>query len=132
MIHFSVPVNSADIIILLIIGVMFLLGIRVVMSFFKRPVALKTVSYSGDVTFHKGDKLHIVIDGMMCGMCESHIKDAIRKAVPEVKDVTASHESGEAGFTVIEEEDREVLLEKLRGAIHPLGYRIIGDIGVKH
>ncbi|OON86464.1 hypothetical protein BXO88_07650 [Oribacterium sp. C9] len=90
------------------------------------------VSDSGDITFHKGDKLHIVIDGMMCGMCESHIKDAIRKAVPEAKDVTASHESGEAGFTMAEEENREVLIGKLHAAIDPLGYRIIGDIGVKH
>ena len=29
------------------------------------------------------------IDGMMCGMCESHINDAIRKEFP-VKKVTAS------------------------------------------
>ena len=33
------------------------------------------------------------IDGMMCGMCESHINDAIRKEFP-VKKVTASHSKG--------------------------------------
>ena len=30
------------------------------------------------------------IDGMMCGMCESHMNDAIRNAF-EVEKVTSSH-----------------------------------------
>ena len=34
------------------------------------------------------------VDGMMCGMCESHINDAIRQAFP-VKKVTSSHTRGE-------------------------------------
>ena len=29
------------------------------------------------------------VDGMMCGMCESHVNDAVRKAFP-VKKVTSS------------------------------------------
>ena len=33
------------------------------------------------------------IDGMMCGICESHINDAVRKDFP-VKKVTASHSKG--------------------------------------
>lgn len=33
------------------------------------------------------------IDGMMCGMCEAHINDAIRRAFP-VKKVTSSHSKG--------------------------------------
>ena len=32
----------------------------------------------------------VKIDGMMCGMCESHINDAIRNAFA-VKKVSASH-----------------------------------------
>ena len=35
-------------------------------------------------------KTVLKIDGMMCGMCESHVNDAIRKAFP-VKKVTSSH-----------------------------------------
>ena len=35
-------------------------------------------------------KITMKIDGMMCGMCESHICDAIRNAAP-VKKATASH-----------------------------------------
>lgn len=33
------------------------------------------------------------IDGMMCGMCESHVNDAIRAAF-DVKKVTSSHSKG--------------------------------------
>lgn len=36
----------------------------------------------------------VTVDGMMCGMCESHVNDAIRKAFP-VKKVTSSHKKGE-------------------------------------
>ncbi len=39
-------------------------------------------------------KITVQVDGMMCGMCESHINDAIRKAFP-VKKVTSSHSRGE-------------------------------------
>lgn len=34
------------------------------------------------------------VDGMMCGMCESHVNDAIRKAFA-VKKVSSSHKKGE-------------------------------------
>ena len=36
----------------------------------------------------------IKIDGMMCGMCESHVNDAIRRAF-NVKKVTSSHTKGQ-------------------------------------
>ena len=34
------------------------------------------------------------VDGMMCGMCESHINDAVRNAFP-VRKVTSSHSRGQ-------------------------------------
>ena len=34
------------------------------------------------------------VDGMMCGMCEAHVNDAVRKAFP-VKKVTSSHGRGQ-------------------------------------
>ena len=40
----------------------------------------------------------IGVDGMMCSMCEAHIKDLIRKAVPGAEKVYASHTKGEASF----------------------------------
>lgn len=38
-------------------------------------------------------QITIKIDGMMCGMCESHVNDAVRRAFP-VKKVTSSHAKG--------------------------------------
>ena len=39
-------------------------------------------------------KTTLKIDGMMCGMCESHVNDAIR-AKFDVKKVNSSHSKGE-------------------------------------
>ena len=50
-------------------------------------------------------KTTLKIDGMMCGMCESHINDTIRKAAA-VKKVSSSHTKGEA--VVITEEPLDV------------------------
>ena len=43
-------------------------------------------------------KTTLKIDGMMCGMCEAHIADVIRKTVPDAKKVSASHSKGIATF----------------------------------
>ena len=37
----------------------------------------------------------VKITGMMCGMCEAHVNDAIRSAFPGAK-VTSSHRRGES------------------------------------
>ncbi len=65
-------------------------------------------------------KITLKIDGMMCGMCESHVNDAVRKAFP-VKKVTSSHSKGE---TVILTET-DISEEQLRTAIEPTGYRVL-------
>ena len=39
-------------------------------------------------------QITLKIDGMQCGMCESHMNDAVRAAFP-VKKVTSSHSKGE-------------------------------------
>ncbi len=64
-------------------------------------------------------KITIKIDGMMCGMCEAHVCDAIRRA-GSVKKVTASHSRGEA--VVIAESFNEVALRK---AIDATGYQVL-------
>lgn len=61
------------------------------------------------------------IDGMACGMCESHVNDAIRKAF-NVQKVTSSHTKGE---TVILSE-QPIGEAALRQVLDPTGYRIIG------
>ena len=58
------------------------------------------------------------IDGMMCGMCEAHVCDAIRKAVPEAKKVAASRSKKEASFLTTE----AVNAERLKTAIDATGY----------
>ena len=43
-------------------------------------------------------KTTVKIDGMMCGMCEAHMCDAIRNNIPGATKVTASHKDGTASF----------------------------------
>lgn len=63
-------------------------------------------------------KTILKIDGMMCGMCEAHICDAIRKAVPSAKKVTASRNRGEASLITEEAVDTDAL----KAAIEETGY----------
>jgi copper chaperone CopZ len=63
-------------------------------------------------------KTTLKIDGMMCSMCEAHIKDVIRKTVPGAKKVSASHTKGEAGFLTEEAVDEK----RLKDAIAATGY----------
>ena len=64
------------------------------------------------------NKVRLTIEGMMCGMCEAHICDAIRKAVPSAKKVSASRSKKEAIF-LTEEAINEDLL---KAAINETGY----------
>ena len=62
------------------------------------------------------------IDGMVCGMCEAHICDTIRKAVPAAKKVAASRGKREASFLTEEPVDPEIL----KAAIDATGYTCLG------
>ena len=62
------------------------------------------------------------IDGMMCGMCEAHICDAIRKAVPSARKVAASRGKKEASFLTEEAVDTE----RLKAAVDATGYTCLG------
>ena len=64
-------------------------------------------------------KTTLKIDGMMCGMCESHVNDAVRKAF-QVDKVTSSHSKGE---TVIISE-KPVDEAKLKTVINATGYEV--------
>ena len=59
------------------------------------------------------------VDGMACGMCESHVNDAIRAKFP-VQKVTSSHTKGE---TVILSE-QPLDQQALRDAIAATGYEV--------
>lgn len=65
-------------------------------------------------------KITIKIDGMMCGMCESHINDAVRREL-NVKKVSSSHTKGQTVIT----SDRDISDEDIHKAIDPTGYEVI-------
>lgn len=62
----------------------------------------------------------VKIEGMMCGMCEAHMNDAVRNNF-DVKKVSSSHKDGE---TVIIS-DSELDENKLREAVEKTGYKFI-------
>lgn len=61
----------------------------------------------------------VKIDGMMCGMCESHVNDAIRAKI-SVKKVRSSHKKGE---TVIISEN-ELSADMITAALEGSGYTV--------
>ena len=65
-------------------------------------------------------KTTVKIDGMMCGMCESHINDAIRTKI-SVKKVSSSHKKGE---TVIISEYK-LTSEMIADALDGSGYTVM-------
>lgn len=64
-------------------------------------------------------KITVQVDGMMCGMCESHVNDAIRKSF-QVKKVTSSHTKGETVILTKNDIDDHAL----RSAINATGYKV--------
>ena len=66
-------------------------------------------------------QITVKIEGMACGMCESHVNDVVRRAF-SVKKVTSSYKKGET--LILSEEN--ISEERLRSAIEPTGYRVLG------
>ncbi|MBR3231849.1 MAG: heavy-metal-associated domain-containing protein, partial [Lachnospiraceae bacterium] len=64
----------------------------------------------------------IGVDGMMCSMCEAHINEAVRKAVPEAKKITSNR--GKKQTEIISEEPVDT--EKIKAAIEATGYTYLG------
>ena len=67
-------------------------------------------------------KYTVQVDGMMCGMCESHVNDAVRRAFP-VKKVSSSRNKRETVVVAEGELDEQAL----RSVISAAGYAV-GDI----
>ena len=61
------------------------------------------------------------VDGMMCGMCEAHVNDAVRKAF-NPKSGKSSHSKKET--EIISEEELD--LEKVKEVISGAGYTVTG------
>ena len=65
-------------------------------------------------------KTIVGIDGMMCGMCESHVNDVIRKSF-DVKKVSSSHSKKRT--EIISEEALDE--DKIRAVIDETGYTVM-------
>lgn len=65
-------------------------------------------------------KTIVGIDGMMCGMCESHVNEAIRKSF-DVKKVSSSHSKKKTEIISEEAIDED----KLRAVIDETGYTVL-------
>ena len=65
-------------------------------------------------------KTTVGIDGMMCGMSESHVNDAIRKSF-DVKKVSSSHSKKKTEIISEEAIDED----KLRAVIDETGYTVL-------
>ena len=66
-------------------------------------------------------KVTVNVEGMMCGHCEAHVNEAIRKAFG-AEDVVSSHESNTTVFTAPEKVDED----KVRQTIKDAGYEVTG------
>lgn len=67
-------------------------------------------------------KNEVKIEGMMCGMCESHIADELRRAFPDAKKVKASRRKSNAVFQTAEPVDPQVVQD----VIEKTGYHYLG------
>ena len=67
-------------------------------------------------------KTTVTIEGMMCPMCEAHICDAIRSALPGAKKVAASRSKKEASFLTEEAVDAALV----KSAVDATGYACLG------
>ena len=65
-------------------------------------------------------KTILKIDGMMCGMCEAHVNDAIRNAL-SVQKVSSSHKNGQTEVITEAAPDEAVLRE----TVEKTGYKVL-------
>ena len=66
-------------------------------------------------------QITVKVDGMQCSMCEAHVNEAVRRALP-VKKVTSSHSKGQTVILAEQPLDEQAI----RAAIEPTGYRVLG------
>ena len=64
-------------------------------------------------------KIILEVDGMACGMCETHVNDAVRRVFP-VKKVTSSHAKGRTEILAEQPLDEE----QLKAAVSSAGYTV--------
>lgn len=65
-------------------------------------------------------RITVGIDGMVCGMCEAHINEAVRNAF-RVKKVTSSHTKKQ--MIILTEQD--ISEQELKSAVAKAGYDVV-------
>lgn len=65
-------------------------------------------------------KYTVEVNGMMCGMCEAHVNDAVRKALP-VKKITSSRSKKQTVILSETELDTAVLADAIRHTGYEVG-----------
>ena len=65
-------------------------------------------------------KMTAKVEGMMCGMCEAHVNDAVR-AKFKVKKVESSHGRGETVIIANE----AIPAEEVKSVIEATGYKVL-------
>ena len=68
------------------------------------------------------NKYIINVEGMKCGMCESHVNDSIRKAF-NPKKATSSKDKKETVIII----DKDLSIDDIKAVIQAEGYKV-GDI----
>ena len=63
-------------------------------------------------------KYRLSVDGMMCGMCEAHVNNIVRKHYPNIKKVKSSARKNETIILSLEELNQE----ELKATIDETGY----------
>ena len=66
------------------------------------------------------NKITLKIEGMACNMCEAHMNETVRRALPKAGKVSSSFRKGETVFLSDEPVDEEML----RKAISETGYEM--------
>ena len=66
-------------------------------------------------------KVTVHVTGMMCGHCEAHVNEAIKKAF-DVQDVVSSHDAGTTIITASQKLDEDKLFQTIKDA----GYEVTG------
>ncbi len=70
----------------------------------------------------KMKKITLKIDGMMCTMCEAHMNETVRKALPGAEKISSSHKKGTTSFVA----EGPVDYDALASAIGATGYTLSG------
>lgn len=83
--------------------------------------ALRLNTFKANKERRKNMSITVKIEGMMCGHCESRVKEAL-EALEEVDSAEVSHKKGTAVLTL----NSEVDSEKVKDAIEKQGYKYLG------